>query len=367
MADLATIKRCVTDLEPGEWQIEHAQQTANGTQIFVLRDAHSQNCLALRNDTTVPGARRVVVPGIGQMTLHPVLADTVFTDLRPALECYESVHILRYRPGKRITIAARDKHLSAVILKCTATGIAATFTKQTHLWAARNQLGFMVSCPIARANNGSYFVQHRLPGEPLTFDGQPNAVQTARQIAASIATLHAASIEFREAFDFDDQSKRTTRYLHLIANIQPSARHTCRGLATQLNKAHDAIVWPRATPLTPIHGSLHRHQWLRDKSKLGLVDFDRACMGHPELDIATFLAEWDFEKEPYSQAVKQAFLDEYARSSPLRLSAEAIACYRAHKHVSKAYKASKSNLTASRADKVCRNLASAQRILAGGT
>ena len=363
MANLATIKRCVKDIEPGEWEIEHTEQSANGAQLFVLRDSASQHCLVLRNDTSVPEGRRIVVPDIGQMTMHPVLADPTFDDLRLALDCYDSVHILRYRPGKRITIAAQHRQIGPVILKCTAAGTMATFTKQTLLWAARDELNFMVSRPIAQASNGSYFVQDRLAGEPLAFGERDTAVCMAQRIATAVATLHTSSIQFQESFDFRDQFKRTARYLDLIATQHSYTQQICTELATQLESVHSGVTWPRVTPLVPIHGSLHSHQWLDYQSKLGLVDFDRACMGHPELDIATFLAEWDFEKQPYSSDVNRAFLDQYAKSSDVRLSQQAIACYRAHKHISKAYKASKSNNNVHSLKKVKRNLLSAQRIL----
>ncbi|MFQ5630553.1 MAG: phosphotransferase family protein, partial [bacterium] len=67
------------------------------------------------------------------------------------------------------------------------------------------------------------------------------------------------------------------------------------------------------SPRRPIHGSPHAHQWLDNGEQLGLVDFDRISFGHPELDIATFLAEMDYEnpeKAPIAQ-INAAFIEGY--------------------------------------------------------
>jgi thiamine kinase-like enzyme len=111
-------------------------------------------------------------------------------------------------------------------------------------------------------------------------------------------------------------------------------------------------------PMVPIHGSLHSHQWLLSNDGLALVDFDRAAMGHAELDIATFLAEWDYEPGTLSRVVKQSFMAAISGADE-----SLINFYRAHKHVSKAFKATKASDGAAARIKCRRNLENAWRII----
>jgi thiamine kinase-like enzyme len=107
-----------------------------------------------------------------------------------------------------------------------------------------------------------------------------------------------------------------------------------------------------------VHGALHTRQWLRKPDRLALVDFDRCAMGDAELDIATFLAEWDYESVPIGERVKSAFMAHINGKNVAR-----IAFYRAHKHLSKAFKASRALKTGAQA-KVQRNLQRLRWVLA---
>jgi aminoglycoside phosphotransferase (APT) family kinase protein len=72
---------------------------------------------------------------------------------------------------------------------------------------------------------------------------------------------------------------------------------------------------------------------LRDGEQLYLVDFDRFGLGDPELEVATFLAEWDFESgapEGVGEAYRQGF------SAVVSLNDQLVEAYRLHKYVAKA-------------------------------
>ena len=65
-------------------------------------------------------------------------------------------------------------------------------------------------------------------------------------------------------------------------------------------------------PPRPIHGSPHPQQWLLDGDRIGLVDFDRLTLGDPELEVAVFQAEMDFERTAVARdAVNEAFRHGY--------------------------------------------------------
>ena len=64
-------------------------------------------------------------------------------------------------------------------------------------------------------------------------------------------------------------------------------------LLARLEELHAGDTTDR---LRPIHGAPHPHQWLLDvDGGLGLVDFDGFAFGPPELDVATFVAEMEYE------------------------------------------------------------------------
>jgi len=102
---------------------------------------------------------------------------------------------------------------------------------------------------------------------------------------------------------------------------------------------HLAAIHADADPsrLRPIHGAPHAHQWLDDGERLGLVDFDGLAWGDPELDVATFMAELDFEDWETAPvaAINAHFLAGYeAVAGPL--DERLLYAYRAHKRLSKA-------------------------------
>ena len=84
-------------------------------------------------------------------------------------------------------------------------------------------------------------------------------------------------------------------------------------------------------------------------------------MGHPELEYATFLTEWDYEPPEVGEPVKNAFLSTIRRADETLMS-----YYGAHKHLAKAFKASKHANRQVAEYKTHRNLERAQRIVAGG-
>lgn len=86
--------------------------------------------------------------------------------------------------------------------------------------------------------------------------------------------------------------KRSTQYAKRIAGAFPHLRAPLDELLRRLALMHAGDTDDR---LRPIHGAPHPHQWLIDGGRLGLVDFDGFALGPPELDVATFVAEMEYE------------------------------------------------------------------------
>ena len=67
----------------------------------------------------------------------------------------------------------------------------------------------------------------------------------------------------------------------------PDLRGEVEALLARIAALHAAAP---DVPLRPIHGAPHPTAWLLDGERLGLVDFDRLALGHPERDVAALPA-----------------------------------------------------------------------------
>ena len=72
----------------------------------------------------------------------------------------------------------------------------------------------------------------------------------------------------------------------LVAAV-PELRGEVEALLARIAALHSAAA---DVPLRPTHGAPHPTAWLLDGERLGLVDFDRLALGHPERDVAAFAA-----------------------------------------------------------------------------
>jgi aminoglycoside phosphotransferase (APT) family kinase protein len=284
--------------------------------------------------------------------------DPAFVGLAEALQQYASCEVLRYREGKRITIAALDNRIGAVVVKYIAKGASEIVARLSAVERVKDELEFAVSRPVDFVPESNLFVQTRLAGEPVDVESSLISIPLVRAMAVAIRSLHESSALFNSRFDEVSQRARTERYLGLIKSKFPDVRQSIAAIQSKLAWLEEHIFRRRAE-LVPTHGSLHSHQWLNDDGRLVLVDFDRAAMGHPELDIATFLAEFDYEAPTIAAKVNPAFLSQFRGHDP-----QTLLFYRAHKHLSKVYKASRQAQPELARHKVHRNLGRTALLLA---
>jgi len=293
----------------------------------------------------------------GRIEVRPMILDPAFPGLRQVLVDWPAISVLRYRPGKRLTLMG-CRGSERFILKMFADDRGLYISQVSELfYQARKALGFAVSRPLCWEPGVNLFTQSYLPGKPvqpllmLTEAGN-NAWILAHQMGVAIATLHASGIRLPNSFCMIDQSRRTKRYCDEIKNRYP----VCERVVDELFHALDAIHTERLDSprsFTPIHGSMHSHQWLVDAGGLSLIDLDRAAMGHPENDVATFITEWEYEPDAIGRPLVEKFVDGYLVSG--NLNEDRLRFYRGHKHLAKAFKAARSGVVGSE-QKTLRNL-----------
>lgn len=294
---------------------------------------------------------------LGWVGLRAFPDDKALPTLRDLLRQEPDMDVVRYRPGRRCTLQTADKQRYA---KVFADQKGATIHSQSiALWQAgeAGALQFEVAQPLRWDTATCTLWQHTIRGQavkPELFDSR--AAQTATQMGGACASITQASLRPDEVFDYSVQARRTDRYLKTLALQLPDRKPQLERLQQGLHKAAQST---QPAELRPIHGAPHMHQWLRTSNEgIGLVDFDRFAMGEPELDVATFIAEMDYENETEVPVatINRNFVRAYEQvAGPLR--PERVQLYRAHKHIAKAVKAA----TALRADNELRAIKRLQR------
>ena len=340
----------------GGWVPFFESYRADGAALRVVhRACDPDELVVIRNDRPPPREENTRRLGIDGFWYHSCWEDPALPGLRRVAEEYNHTQVLRYRPGKRITLLARDSGGNEVIIKCLRDDRARViFQNHCAVYRARAHLEFDVSQPYLFNHEDFVLVQGWLPGDPVAHSGR-TPDELADAMARAISSLHASRVRFAATFDAADQRKRSRRYAKVIAERFPECRPQVSALMSCLKTLEGSA---EGTRYRPIHGSLHSHQWLDGGGRLALIDFDRAAMGHMELDVATYLAELDYEPGRRSDMQLDAFL-----SALPPLNERLLRFYRGHKHLAKAFKACKQASGEDGLSKVCRNLNRASSIV----
>ena len=279
---------------------------------------------------------------LGWVRLSRFPADPALPTLRQVLQNSAQAHIVRYRPGRRCTLKAQDPQDGAIRFAKVFPDQRGEWIHRDSemLWQASTELGFRVAPPGRWDSAKLTLWQGQIPGQPVRSKLYGLQGQTlAERIGRAAGTLVRSSLQPSARFDGRDQLKRSACYVRRLQEIDPALSVFTTELMQTLQEIHKDCA---DTQLKPIHGALHVHQWLDDGECLGLVDFDRFCLGDPENDAATFIAELDYEnpaKVPVHQ-LSEAFLEGY-QAIVGRLNQRLLQAYRAHKHLSKALKAAR--------------------------
>lgn len=280
---------------------------------------------------------------LGWFKVTPFPNDPALSTLPKLLAMGESIRVVRYRPRKRCTLISRHGEEPPTFIKVFPD----LSGKQVHeesfeLYQAAlaGRLAFDVAQPLGWDSDMRALWQAAVPGQALEDKLlQGGDLGLPWRMGAALASLGESGLAPRETLDMQGQMARTRRYMedlkYRLPSRQAEIEHLHHCLAERQRRVDER-------PLRPIHGSPHVHQWLLHGDRLGLVDFDRLSFGDPELDVATFIAEMDYEdpKRVPVHDINRAFIEGY-ESAAEPLDPYLLATYRAHKHISKAQKASR--------------------------
>ncbi len=264
----------------------------------------------------------------------------------PTLAAFTRRHpewqLVRYRPHKRCTFRLQQ-YGKPIYAKVFPNELGKDlYLHSLQLWhrAKEARLLFRVARPLEWAPETLTFYQAAIPGRPVYEQLLRTGGETiAFKIGQALASLSQSGLSPTAVLDLAAQMQRTQRNARKILRRMPELQQEVEQFLQRLQQ-HQACL--EARPLRPIHGSPHAHQWLQCRDGLGLVDFDRVSMGHPELDLATFLAEMDYENDPGVpvQEINAAVVAGYVAQNGT-LDPALLKVYRAHKRFAKVFKAAK--------------------------
>ena len=197
--------------------------------------------------------------------------------------------IVRYHPHLRCTVRLGERY-GKVLADDSGPALLAA---QRELWAHRDELGFAVAEPLEYDAATRTVWLGAVRGEPV----EPTP-ELARRMGAALATLARSGVCRRaaraggEARGGEARTARPRRARGARATSprrssrpSPSLRGEVEALLARIAALHAAAA---DVPLRPTHGAPHPTAWLLDGERLGLVDFDRLALGHPERDVAAF-------------------------------------------------------------------------------
>ena len=199
----------------------------------------------------------------------------------------------------------------------------------------RHELGFTVAPPGRYDAATRTMWNDHVPGAPVkaVLKGADGSVMSAR-MGRACGTIPASSIVPALTNEPRAELERTMIRAAHLATVVPALAGPLDELMGLLEPAFTATA---GRPLRAVHGAPHHEQWLTTGVDVGLVDFDGMGLGDPELDVATFQAEMDFEGgiAVGADRICRAFLDGYETTAG-RLDHRLLTAYRALKRMHKA-------------------------------
>jgi Phosphotransferase enzyme family len=268
--------------------------------------------LALRaqdGDNTLPGLVTLLDPAAVTRLLGPVLHDAGYRDAT-VTAC--RLRVVRHRPGTRCTVRADLDYApeaggpappGTVVLKTHADDRGATaWAAMSELWRRRRSWreAVLLAEPLAYLPGDRILVQGPVPGgstlkdlvRRAAADGGSGLGGRLRQrldaTARGLAALHTSHASYPRVVTFADELAATG---DLAARLSAaSVPQVAAAVAPLLRRLTEASRARPPDPPVPCHHDFRPGQVLVHGQNVGFVDFDKACMAEPAVDLAAFRA-----------------------------------------------------------------------------
>jgi aminoglycoside phosphotransferase (APT) family kinase protein len=196
-------------------------------------------------------------------------------------------------------------------------------------------VGVMTPRPLAIIDEWNLILMDRVPGTSLKkslwkANSEIEGEQAVKLAAAALAALHNIPFEGRDVrtLETDLETLRLQAApVHLIAP----------GLAGDVDAMLDQVaqspIGTGSNAVSFLHGDFAPSQLLVDGERVGVVDFDKSCLGESAIDVGNFLAKLHrravVKGKDYYRGLARLFLDGYRELSPESVSEERARLFRA--------------------------------------
>lgn len=240
------------------------------------------------------------------------------------------VKVVRYRPHEACVLQYSLQPMAGDSPKQVIGKLYREGPRAALVWRALNALhgqegpsGVTIPQPLALRDEWKLVLMERAAGTSMKWVLEQAA--TKRQ-AREVTRLAATALAAYHGLRFDAEEVRSVQTA--LGKLQKRAA-LLRRVAPFLSEQVDALL-RRIEPLALgcgvaipsfIHGDFKPSQLLIDGDRVAIVDFDRACLGDPALDVGNFMAQFNKSAlrtgHDYLRRLAPYFLAQYQARLPV--------------------------------------------------
>ena len=300
-----------------------SRKTRSGAAVFVPE----LRCLVelFPQDCRLPGLGSLT--DVGEVALH--LSKRGMTAALSSTR--REVHTLQYRPHQRCVLRYPLKSVDGHWPGDVIGKVYPRLPKATQAWRAHTFLdtqsmsGITTPKPLCLLGDLNVVLMEHVEGKPLkevlngAVTGEITAENAARRLAAAMVALHGTTFPGQEIETLQTR-------MQLFRSRTFNLHHVAPSLAQQVDTQLERIAALAEGCLLPapacIHGECKSSQFVMVDGRMVMLDFDRACLGDPAIDVGHFMAAVHREAMEGARIAARdiagAFLDAYLERSPDR-------------------------------------------------
>ena len=291
---------------------------ANAPGAVLLRD---HRCLIefFPHDWCMPSLPKVM----DAAAMTPRLVDALSLDGEWTGEC----EVARYRPHMRCTLRYHltstdgDRRMVLYVKVYADHEPAGRIAhSQADVRAQAEARGIYIPRPAAVFEDLNVVVMKEVAGHSMTqlLEGGPaQAREVTRIAAATMATYHGLTHGDPKARTLSGEIARWRNNVPELDMIAPAFADSVHGLLDTIERTTDHSDH---VALCLIHGDAKPTHLMMHGDQVGIIDFDRACLGDPALDVGAFVAhfrKFDMRKKNGERGpLTSLFLSEYEAQAP---------------------------------------------------
>ena len=225
------------------------------------------------------------------------------------------VQTLNYKPERRYSGVITTKSGSQAIVKFYDKSGFLKAKNNTRIFKSKKNL--RISQCLGHSNKqmvlGFEWINGKDLGE-LLLENPKFAKKAVANTGKALAELHSRKIKNLDKLNSDDELSNFSRQGDLIKHICPHLKNQFR----EIGKHLQSFLYSSMSVTNPIHGDFNPSQVIVDvDGNVTLLDFDRAALGDPRLDLGSFIASLYYQllfrkiSTPQFQKLKDAFLNAY--------------------------------------------------------